>query len=70
MDIDSLTGVGAHGGILWNLKQCSFEADSVIIGHSALVLKTQRVLELLRSDFSPGGLRLAGTYREGPIKLQ
>ena len=61
MDINSLTGIGAHGGILWNLKQCSFETDSVIISHSALVLKTERILELLRSDFSPGGLRFSGS---------
>ena len=62
MDIDSLTGVRAGGRILWNLKQRSFETDSMIISHGALVLKTERVLELLRLDLSPGGLKFAGGY--------
>lgn len=70
MDIDSLTGVGARGRILWNLKQRSFETDSVIISHSALVLKTQRMLELVRLDLSPGGLSFSGGFRKGSIKLR
>ena len=70
MDIDSLAGVGARGRILWNLKQRSFETDSVIISHSALVLKTESVVELLRSDLSPGRLSFPGGYRKGPIELR
>lgn len=69
MDIDSLTGVRAPGRILWNLKQRSFETDSVIISHGALVLKTERVLELLGLDLSPGGLKFSGGYGKGPIEL-
>ena len=60
MDIDSLAGVGARGRILGNLKQRSFETDSVIISHSALVFKTERVVELLRSDLSPSRLSFPG----------
>ena len=68
MDIDSLTGVGARGRILWNLKQRSFETDSVIIGHGALVLKTQRVFELVSLDLSPGGLSFSSGLEKPPIK--
>jgi hypothetical protein len=69
MDIDSLTGVGARGRILWNLKQRSFEVDGVIIGHGTLVLKTERMLELVRPDLSPGGLSFPGGFCKASIKL-
>lgn len=69
MDIDSLTGVGARGRILWNLKQRSFEVDGVIIGHRALVLKAQRMLELVRLDLSPDGLSFSSGFGKRPIKL-
>ena len=62
MDVDSFTSVGARRGFLWNLKQRSFETDSVIIGHRALVLKTQRLFELVRVDLSPGGLSLSSGF--------
>ena len=70
MDVNPFTGVGARRNFLWNLKQRSFEVDGVIIGHRALVLKTQRLFELVRVDLSPGGLSLSSGFRKGPIKLR
>ena len=70
MDVNPFTGVRARRNFLWNLKQRSFEVDGVIIGHRALVLKTQRLFELVRVDLSPGGLSLSSGFRKGPIKLR
>ena len=70
MDVNPFTGVRARRNFLWNLKQRSFEVDGVIIGHSALVFKTQRLFELVRVDLSPGGLSLSSGFRKGPIKLR
>ena len=64
MDVNPFTGVGARRNFLWNLKQRSFETDSMIISHGALVLKTERVLELLRLDLSPGGLSLPAVFEK------
>jgi len=64
MDVNPFTGVGARRNFLWNLKQRSFEVDGVIIGHRALVLKTQRLFELVRVDLSPGGLSLPAVFEK------
>ena len=64
MDVNPFTGVGARRGFLGNLKQRSFETDGVIIGHGALILKTQRLFELVRLDLSPGGLSFSGGFEK------
>ena len=46
MDIDSLVGVGAIRGCLGDLKDASFEADGVILGHRAVLLEAQRLFDL------------------------
>jgi hypothetical protein len=47
MHIDSLIGVGAVGRFLRDLKHGAFKADRMILGHGALLLKTQRLLDLI-----------------------
>lgn len=55
--------------MLWNLKQRSFETDSVIISHIPLVLRHREFWSCYARTFSRR-VEVPGLYRKGPIELR